>query len=41
MKVKDFIEEYYYPRSCAYLAESTVKGYTSTINKYIIPSFGD
>ena len=41
MKLKEFIIQYYYPKSCAQIAQSTLNGYKSTINKYILPTFGD
>lgn len=41
MKVKDFIEEYYMKKSVIGLRESTIAGYKSSIDLYIIPAFGD
>ena len=40
MILKTFILEKYY-FSCSNLAQSTINGYKSSINKYILPTFGD
>lgn len=41
MLTKIFIRDYYIPRVEKDLAPSTVVGYKSTINKYILPTFGE
>lgn len=40
MRLINFINDYYRPKAMAGLAETTKAGYNSTINKYIIPTFG-
>lgn len=40
MKFKKFINDYYYP-SISELALTTQAGYKSSINLYILPTFGD
>ena len=41
MKLKTFINSYYKPKVMDKLALSTSAGYLSTINRYIIPQFGN
>lgn len=41
MKTSQFIKEYYIEKSLSGLRESTISGYLSSINQYILPTFGD
>lgn len=41
MKVRDFINDYYLGRAVKGLRKSTIVGYQSSIDRYILPAFGN